>query len=337
MSKDPDWFATQHEGFGRFTPEDDLLHPGHRKDGDSLTETQYFGFNIPAESIYCFGYFWLHPNLDVVSGGLFVCQGIKSAHLQAELFDIHAYVHRKSVIRDDLRSYRFPNGYGVDVLEPGRRMRIRYDDASRGNHVDVEATAIMPVAMRGNDKHFEQAMRMRGSLMLRGKKHVVDGFNIRDRSWGELRPEEPQALPPMTWLTGAFDDDFAFNCNAFDHPDLEPEWKGRLSLSPERAFNDGWVFHDGKLLRLRTARKRTVRDPRTGRPLSHRIETEDANGKSWTITGTVRAGLPWAGWPNMICQLFLTRWECEGRVGWGDTQEVQWTDYVRACTQPPTQ
>ena len=72
-----------------------------------------------------------------------------------------------------------------------------------------------------------------------------------------------------------------------------------------------------------------------GRPLSHRIEAEDAQGKSWTITGTVTAGLPWAGWPNMICQLFLTRWECEGRVGWGDTQEVQWTDYVRACTQLP--
>ena len=25
----------------------------------------------------------------------------------------------------------------------------------------------------------------------------------------------------------------------------------------------------------------------------------------------------------------MTEWKCEGMTGWGDTQEIQWTDYIR--------
>lgn len=334
MSGKGDWFATLHEGFGRFTPEDDLLHPNHKVPGDTLTETQYFGFNVPEANVYCFGYFWLHANLDVISGGVFACEGIKRHHLQSELFDIHAYLSKGSVIRDDLRSYRMANSYEVTVLEPGKRMRIRYEDAARQNRIDVEARAVMPVAMRGNNKHFEQAMKMEGEIVLRGRHHAVNAYNVRDRSWGELRPEEGQALPPMTWMTGVFGDDFAFNCNAFDHPDLDPAWKPAFPAFPaERAFNDGWIWKDGELARIRTARKITERDPVDGRPVSHRIEMTDVRGRSFTVTGTITAGVPWSGWPNVVVQLHLTRWECDGRVGWGDTQEVQWNDFVRACTR----
>ena len=330
---DKAWFATQFEGFGRFTEADDLLHPEQTKPGDSLTETQYFGFSIPEQNIYCFAYFWLHPNLDVVSGGLFACQGLKRNHMQAELFDIHAYVSRKRVITDDLRSFRFPNGYQVEVLQPGRSMRIRYEDKARSNALDVTATAIMPVAMRGNNKHFEQAMKMEGELLLRGSRHRIDGYNVRDRSWGELRPEETQALPPMTWMTGTFGDDFAFNCNAFDHPELDPPWAAHFSLPADRAFNDGWVYVDGELLRVKYARKITHRDPATGQPQRHHIEMIDVRDRRYVIEGQITAGLPWAGWPNMITHLNLTRWTCNGREGWGDTQEVQWSDYVSRCTR----
>eukprot|EP00456_Euglypha_rotunda_P071328 TRINITY_DN6366_c0_g1_i25.p1 TRINITY_DN6366_c0_g1~~TRINITY_DN6366_c0_g1_i25.p1 ORF type:complete len:340 (+),score=69.46 TRINITY_DN6366_c0_g1_i25:633-1652(+) len=330
---DKGWFSTQFEGFGQFNEADDMLHPDQSKEGDSLTETQYFGFNIPEKNIYCFAYFWLHPNLDVISAGLFACQGLKRSHMQAELFDIQAYVSRQRVISNDLRSFRFPNGYQVDVLEPGRKMRLRYEDTARGNRLDVTANAIMPVAMRGNNKHFEQAMKMEGELVLRGAVHRINGYNVRDRSWGELRPEEPQNLPPMTWMTGTFGNDFAFNCNAFDHPDFEPEWKSRFPLPPDCAFNDGWVYTNGELLRVKTARKITRRDPASGQPQRHHIEMTDARGRHYVIEGEVTAGLPWAGWPNMVTHLNLTRWTMDGREGWGDSQEVQWTDYVSQFTQ----
>lgn len=51
------------------------------------------------------------------------------------------------------------------------------------------------------DKHFEQAMRVEGELLPRGKRYDVDCFNVRDRSWGKPRPEENMTLPPTSWMT----------------------------------------------------------------------------------------------------------------------------------------
>jgi hypothetical protein len=335
MANDGAWFSTTNPGFGQFTDVDDLLHPQHAQPGDTLTETQYFGFNIPEENIYGFGYFWLHPNLEVVTSGVFVAQGIKRSHLQAELFDVRAYVDSKSVLTNDLHSYRMPNSYGVDVIEPGRKMRVFYEDTRAKNRIEFEANAVMPVAMRANNKHFEQTMKVDGELVLRGKSYRIDGFNVRDRSWGELRPEDAQLLPPMTWMTGAFGEGFSFNCNAFDDPELNPDWHGKMQLPTANSFNDGWVYRDGELIRVISASKITRRDPQTGRPIAHEIKMTDAHGRVYAIKGAITAGVPWSGWPNVVVQLFLTRWEWEGRVGWGDTQEVQWNDYTMLCTNTP--
>lgn len=327
------WFKTIGAGFGEFTGADDFLHPQSPVNDDSLTETQYFGLNIPEANIYGFGYLWLHPNLDTATGGLFVCQGIKRSHLQAELFDMRAFSKQSDIITNDLHSFRLPNSYQVDVIEPGRSMRIRYQDPARENFLDMTSTAIMPVAMRGNNLHFEQAMRNQGELVLRGKRYTIDNtFNVRDRSWGQPRPEGHNPIPPMTWMTGTFDENFAFNFSAFDHPDLKPEWLGSFDWPAENSFHDGWVYRDGELLRATGGRKITRRDRHSGRPLTHEIELTDSRGRDYRIRGTTQAGLPWSGWPNCLVHLNLTRWEWDSRVGWGDTQECQWTDYIHQFT-----
>ena len=100
-------------------------------------------------------------------------------------------------------------------------------------------------------------------------------------------------------------------------------------MTPERAFNDGWVWRDGKLNKITSVKKITTRDPETGRPISHIMDMVDANGRDYRITGTVTASLPYSFWPNCMTHLCMTRWECEGVVGWGDTQEVHWTEYIR--------
>ena len=335
MSANEDWLKTPSNQFGTFTDADDFLHPDIRQSGASLTETQYFGFNIPEENIYGFTYLWLHPNLDVVTGGVFACQGMKRNHMQAELFDVHAYLPKDEILSNDLHFYQLPNSYAAEVIEPGNSMRIRYDDPTRQNSFDFTTTAIMPVAMRGNNLHFEQAMKNNGELMLRGKRYIIgDTYNVRDRSWGQLRPEEINPIPPNTWMTGTFNDDCAFNCNAFDHPDLDPEWKGTYEWPADKSLSDGWIYRDGELIKIVAAKKLTRRDRASGRPIDHEILMTDINGDEHRITGTTTAGLPWAGWPNMICHLYLTRWEYDDMVGWGDTQECQWNDYVQRFVDP---
>jgi hypothetical protein len=335
MSAKPqeDFFKSRSFGFGSFTEKDDFLHPNQICSGDSCTETQYFGFYVPKANIYAFCYFWLHPNINCVMGGLAVCQGLKRSHLQAELFDFNTYLSKDTVIKNDLHSYRLPNSYQVDVLEPGKKMRLRYDDPVRQNRLDLSIAAMMPPAMRANNRHFEQAMKYEGELTLRGQKHQVDCYNVRDRSWGELRPEEALPFPPMTWTTGIFGDNFAFNCSAFDHPDYNPITLKEFPISAEQAFNDGWVFRDGQLAKIKSVKKLTMRDPETGRPLSHVMDMVDVDNREYHITGTITAGLPFGGWLNLYTHLCLTKWECEGMTGWGDTQDLHWTDFERQFTK----
>lgn len=41
------------------------------------------------------------------------------------------------------------------------------------------------------DEHFEQVMKTRGELELRGKRYAVDGHQVRGGSWGcQPRPEQ---------------------------------------------------------------------------------------------------------------------------------------------------
>lgn len=330
------WYDSPAQTFGVSNPKtDDLLHPHDKPAGDWLTETQYFGLAIPEHNIYGFFYFWLHPNLNVLSGGLFVCRGLKQNYLQAELYDMIQNNKADTILVSDLHSYAFPNGYRVDLLEGGHKLRIRYEDESRGNSVDFTATSVMPIAMRANNRHFEQAMRTEGQVTLRGRRHdFKDTYMVRDRSWGEMRNAAIQSLPSMSWLTGTFGDDFAFNVNAFDNPARGPDWIGKMSPPKPDPLNDGWVWYDGRLAHIVSVDKLTVRDPANGRPLTHDFTMTDEMGRVFAIKGKITAGFPWACWWNLNVHLNLTRWDCNGRVGWGDTQECQWNDYAVLCTDP---
>jgi hypothetical protein len=55
----------------------------------------------------------------------------------------------------------------------------------------------------------------------------------------------------------------------------------------------------------------------------------DAEGDEYRIQGQVVAANRISAWPNMSTWICLTRWEFEGRVCYGDLQQVQWHDYVR--------
>lgn len=295
--------------FGVVTDQDEYLH-GDGPDGDSLTETWYWGFNVPEARINCYAYCWVHPNLGVVSAGLFIYQGIKAQHLAAELFDMPAFL--SAGIVGDGADIKVPNGLRLQVIDPLRHIHMTYSDPVRDTRVDVHLTAVDEPVVRANSRHFEQVMRSRGTLVLRGERHDVDSFHVRDRSWGELRPEGHNPGPPYNWVTGVLDDGAeAFNVGSIDE-----------------TFKDGWIRRDGRTIRLVHASKRVEREPGTLRPTRIALEMHDAEDGVHYVTGLIVAGLPWGGWHNTICHLGLVRWELDGRVGWGDSMDVQWNDYV---------
>ncbi|MET0985523.1 MAG: hypothetical protein ABW034_08960, partial [Steroidobacteraceae bacterium] len=318
-------------GFGSYGPEDELLHPQMNAQitDEALTETQYFGFNVPEERIHALTYFWHHPRLNTFTGGAMVWQGIKNHHLACELYDLRLFMSDK-VIGENIDHYRIPSSYQVDVIDPFKQVRLRYEDKARQNAFDIHCTAIAPPAMLPNRKHFEQPMRTTGSLTLRGKTYKVDGVNVRDRSWAEARSEAPVPFPPVAWLTGVFSDDFAFNCSCTDDPTRSPDWQGIYDIPASQALKGGWIYQKGTYTRVVEASKLTRRDPVTLRPVSHELEVVDEKGQRFSFTGQIEASSPCGYWSNVSIFIALVKWTCNGQTGYGDSQEAQWTDYVHA-------
>jgi hypothetical protein len=144
MSDQP-FFLANNPSLATATAADDLLHPQEnaKVTGDSLTETQYLGFNVPEQRIHGLGYVWHHPNLRIVTGGLMVWRGIKRFAIAAELFDMRAYLN-DGALKNDLHEVRLENSYTVKLVEPLQRLDMRYHDEARQNAVDLRFDAITP-------------------------------------------------------------------------------------------------------------------------------------------------------------------------------------------------
>ena len=335
MSDPATFFVTSYDKrIGASDDSADELHPeaNAKVESYACTETQYLGFSIPEEGIHALNYIWHHPKLNTLMGGNIIFQGYKRMTLAAELCDMRCYMS-DSVLANGLKDFTLDNSYHVQVLEPRKKFHISYSDPKRGNAFDVTLTAIMPIAMWPSGRHFEQALKSSGELTLRGKQYKVNGYTVRDRSWGEARSEANAPIPATGWMTGVFGDDFAFNCNAIDHPDLNPLWKDGFDVKPEHTLIGGWVWIEGEIVPIASARKLTHYDRVTMYPKSFDLSLILANGRGLEITGKVIAACPFNPWINVYAPICMTEWTCNGRKGTGEVQDVQWNDFVSAYAE----
>lgn len=328
------FWEAKNTGFAEPDPQDEYLHldAREREPGPELTETQYIGFSIPEHDIHALCYLWHHPNLGVVSGGVWVWQGIKPSVHTCEIWDWLNYVP-DSVLADDLRHFKLPNSYEVEVLEPLERLRLRYTDESRGNALDIEVEALAPPMVLETGFHLEQPMRTRGTLTLAGREYEVDGYTVRDRSWGQLRHETRVPMPPFSWMTGVFGRDLMFGTTAFDTED--PEWKDELPIPGDDPLRGGWIYRDGTYSAVVSVVKKTYRNPETLFPEAADLTITDASGNTLNLHGTITAASSSSTWPSISAVICLVRWECDGRVAWGDFQDIHYADYQRKFKPTP--
>ena len=308
----------------------DELHPQYRQTNPhyALTETQYFSFHVPDANISGLLYMWHHPNLGTVSAGPMVFKGVKRDVLRCELLDFRGWMTDRG-LSQDMSSLAFDNGYRVDKLDPNGTFRAQYRDDSRKNMIDVTLTPCSERIFWPGGKHFEQVMKTSGTLMLRGEHHDIDGFSIRDRSWGEARMETPASMAPPAWITGTFGEDFAFHITATDDPALDPMWKDRFEVDRDHILKFGWAIVDGSPVAITDARKITRYDKESLFPTRAEITFRDEREREFRVIGTVTAVSPLPTWHNVRVLICLVRWECEGRVAFGEIQEVQWTDFMQ--------
>lgn len=315
----------------RFAPvsvEDEFLHPPAASGHYSASETSYFGFNIPDHAVNGEIYVWFHPALRSISASVYIWRGLKGSTLAGDYINHHHFLPWPE---DGIADYRIePLNLAIRVIDPLRSVEIAMDDRARGVAFSLRLDAIMPPCGRPGGHHFTQAMKTSGWLDLYGERMTIDGYFSRDRSWGSERRESPMAMPPLTWMVGVVDKDFAFHALAHDDPALSPEWAEAFpAVKPGGNLFWGYVWKDGELVPVTAARKRTIRDAGGLAPIRIEMVLDDAAGRSFDVTGDVAARLPWQTWQNMNTFFCQTRWTIDGRIGWGDTQDVQFNDFTR--------
>ena len=322
-------FLSPHAGapLGQVEPQDEFLHPPAESGHHSSTETSYYGFNIPEEQLNGEIYVWLHPVLKMMSASVYIWRGFKTSTLACEYINHYHYLPFPT---DGIEDYAIQDiGLKIKVLEPLRKVHIDFEDVERGVSFSLTSTAIMPPAVRPDGFHFTQAVRTEGRLKLYGQNFEINGYFSRDRSWSQERRETSRPMPPLTWMVGVFDDQFAFHVLAFDDPACGPEWTARYPhIETGKTLIWGYIFRDGELVPVSQAAKLTTREADGLSPRLLELNVEDAAGRTYDIRGYVNAIMPWQTWQNMNVYFCQTRWECDGKVGWGDSQDIQYNDFV---------
>lgn len=321
--------------------ETDLLIP-RPEPGDDLhpctVHTHYFGFSVPEAAIGAFLYARYMPAFGLAQGGPVIFRGLDNpAPLGVEYHDYRATMPWPAV---DGNTIRLDCGYEIEFVEPGELVRLRYESPGGDAGFELEQRAVTPLLARGHvvpgeEAHHgtsglahggsEQFMHCTGELRLRGETYAVDCHAVRDRSWNQVRSEDPggaRPSPPVGWSPAFFGEDLAFNVTGVEAGHAPPG-------TPTAYYK--WLYRRGELVEI-TAVRRSVLEyhPVLHSAVRQELELTDATGRVLRFEGRAVAAAPIYAWPNAAFRDSVFRWEDEqGRVTHCTYQELFWDGWAR--------
>jgi hypothetical protein len=172
-----------------------------------------------------------------------------------------------------------------------------------GGHVDREERERKPEEQFAK-AHYEQHMAVKGELAIDGEPIPIEGFGLRDHSWG---PRFWQAIHSYEWLTLNFGPDFGAMVSII-----------RRDPSSERI--GGVVVRGDALDPVRSAKLTAEYEPNglDHRRVAARLET--AGGERLEISGEVVGYVPLRNRRGGLLTHIgegMTEWRCGDRVGYG--------------------
>ena len=310
---------------GNLVPEDDFTHPLGPE--PNFNESMYFNFFDRARSI-----------------GGFVRRGNRANEGHAEMTvtlylpdgRVLFMFKRPEISHNDSFD---AGGLRFEVIEPTQRLRTAYtgsvielkdpsamedprrafaDSPKRRVALDLTHTAVGPCyggrrERQESDRpaedqfasaHYEQHMAVAGELLLDDERLRIDGFGLRDHSWG---PRYWQAITRYEWLTLNFGQDFGAMVSI-------------IRRDPESQRTGGVVVRGDQLDAITEAR---VDAKYAENGLYHQSVTASVKtsaGEELTFDGTVKGFIPLRnrrGGQTTHIGEGMTEWHCGDRVGYG--------------------
>jgi hypothetical protein len=309
--------------------------PGEQWDPETI-HTHFFECAVPEAGISIFTYIRYLPVYGMCQGGVLIYQGLDNLVLTDLAYSDYRLAMPWPTVEGT--SFTTAQGLRIEFVEPGRVARITFRSPDGGTSIDVTATAVTPLAVRGHvlpdegvnlaetSGGSEQFLHYAGELVLHGVRHEVDCHWIRDRSWRQVRREtrESSLHPPLCWTPVWFDEDFAFNAMGFEAPDTAP-WRDAFDIPADRPTHVfAWVARKGEVRGVRRVHRRDLeRHPIYLHPLRTELEIEDDQGEVSRVTGEAIAFAPLPQWYNVSTHESLMRWtDDRGKVGFGPAQTI---------------
>jgi hypothetical protein len=202
-----------------------------------------------------------------------------------------------------------------DMADPKRafaespRRRVRLDllheavGPMYGGHADREESE-RAAEQQFAKAHYEQHMAVKGEIAVEGASIPIEGFGLRDHSWG---PRFWQAIHSYEWLTINFGPDFGAMVSI-------------IRRDPEHERAGGVVVRGDALEPLRSAHVTAEYEPNG---LYHRrvlAQLETTGGEKLEVRGEVVSFIPLRNRRGgMVTHIGegMTEWRCGDRVGYG--------------------
>lgn len=290
------------------TPDDDRFHPPASND-PWWSETCWFSFAHPRERLSGCFYPLFRPNQGI--GSLAVSVWDAGAHEPWRSLYHRANWHlplpAAGLERLELAGLRY------EVLEPLRRYRVTYQDGTRLS-AELEYEGLIPAheaGIRDGHGHIDQPCRVRGEIVLGGRRIAIDHPDMRDRSWSVRRDDRATRAAYSYGIAGARD---SFLAMSFASPGLG----GRGDIQP---IISGFLVRDAEKSPLVAGTRTLERDPGSPWPARLLIEARDALGRDLRASGVTVNRFAHQATPAMFAWMSLTRWDFAGE-SYGQDQDI---------------
>ena len=277
-------------------PRDDHPHPPGAE--PAWSESTYFNFHDPSSGLAGFTRIGFRPNEGTADATLFLFLPGGGAIALLEKQDrrdipeeirVGGVRHERReelarwVVRSDGKGLGVAHAGDVDVGKAPRIGAVVEVEAdlefiacmppfgTSGRRVRSAAAAASAAAVAAG--HFEQACRVRGEVWVGDATFVVDGLGLRDRSWG---PRDWSAPWGWRWFSIPFGEDLAIGVHSV--------------IFPGREVQAGWVWRDGRTIKMTEFTLDTVYADRVHRSLT--IDATDEEGRAYAIAGEVGPVIP---------------------------------------------
>ena len=308
-------------------------------DDPAWSESYYFNFVDPKTGIAMFTRMGFRPGSGWADGLHVVYLGGRRV----------AFTYGRRDIGTDLSAYDGDLRAGdltIECVAPHEKWRIAYDGPAqdiRDAEVLLERSKLRPdgwfdparlsmnlefdcltephYAASGERGHFEQSGRVTGQISLGNEAWQVEGYGVRDKSWGPRdwgagssssastpsATDDDSPKPFVNWFSMNFADRAALGGSCFRHAD------GVVR-------GEGWMLRDGKSLALKDVVIETVYKPDSIIHKSVVLTGTTEDGESIHITGDVSCvcptKIPMPGGATFVNE-GLARFDWDGLEGHG--------------------